>query len=111
MASQYARWLDGRALGPNQFCANDKVLDLGAYGSLEVSSMVHKTPTPSPRYRIRRAPWTLPLSVLTRSTTQFTPIDDWMPVDGCARVTVASPLEAKRGNFAVRFLSYDCPSS
>lgn len=40
MASQYARLLDGRVLGPNQFCANDKVLDLGAYGRLEVDPRV-----------------------------------------------------------------------
>ena len=40
MASQYARLLDGRVLGPNQFCANDMVLDLGAYGRLEVDPRV-----------------------------------------------------------------------
>lgn len=40
MSSQYARLLEARPLGPSQVCANDKVLDLGAYGRLEIDPTV-----------------------------------------------------------------------
>lgn len=40
MSSQYVRLLDARALGPNQASPVDRVVDLGAYGRLEIDPRV-----------------------------------------------------------------------
>lgn len=72
--------------------------------------MANDTVTPAPRSRITRVPWTPPLSVFTQSTV-FTPISDWMAVDGIEGIPVAKPLEGKRVSFTVRVLSDDSSSS
>jgi hypothetical protein len=40
MSSQYVRLLDARVLAPSQVCPIDKVVDLGAYGKLEIDPRV-----------------------------------------------------------------------